>query len=94
MVASSETPGNHIVPYRLAIAASPKIKPEQVLWYEDMAQIFAREDQIGERCFFNAIEMRLTLTSKKKKAHVIKDFCMGCGSCIVGYEHKAINRKS
>jgi len=40
-------PGSRIVPYRLAIAASPKIKPEQVLWYEDMAQIFAREEQIG-----------------------------------------------
>jgi hypothetical protein len=40
-------PPNRIIPYRLAIAASPRIKPEQVLWYEDMAQIFAREEQIG-----------------------------------------------
>ena len=40
-------PGSRIVPYRLAIKASPKIKPEQVLWYEDMAQMFAREEMIG-----------------------------------------------
>jgi len=207
LVASNETPRNRIVPYRLAIAASPNIKPAQVLWYEDMAQIFAREDKIGivkcpcrkefhncnrtrdscfyfgeavdrdtnefsvmrklsleeaihfsdeveraglmhllanfagmpnyvmcnccndccseltpviasgrlrqlyapsrylavvdtekctgcqeclDRCFFDAIEMRLTLTSKKKKAHITKDFCMGCGSCIVGCKQKAL----
>jgi ferredoxin len=201
-------PGSRIVPYRLAIAASPKISPEQVLWYEDMAQIFAREEMIGmvkcpcrkefhncdrpretcfyfgkeaverdineysvmrkltleeaialsdqaeigglmhlmgnfagipdyvmchccecccvvlspaiasgrlrqlyspsrylavvdeetcigcqecvERCFFNAIQMRMTLTSKKKKAHVIKEYCMGCGSCVVGCKQKAL----
>jgi len=40
-------PGQRIVPNRLAIAASPKIRPEQVLWYEDMAQILAREERIG-----------------------------------------------
>jgi ferredoxin/predicted transcriptional regulator len=43
-----------------------------------------------DRCFFNAIEMRKTLTSKKKKAHVLSENCMGCGSCVVGCEHKAI----
>jgi ferredoxin len=206
-VAKNDTPGSRIVPYRLAIAASPNIKPDQVLWYEDMAQIFAREEKIGvvkcpcrkefhqcegtretcfyfgeavdrdtnehsvmrkltldeavylsdevergglmhllgnfagipnyvmcnccndcctvlqpaiasgrlrqlyapsrylavvdtekctgcqeclERCFFNAIEMRLTLTSKKKKAHIINDFCMGCGSCVVGCKQGAL----
>lgn len=207
-VSSNEIPGSRIVPYRLAIAASPNIKPEQVLWYEDMAQIFAREEMIGvvkcpcrkefhncdrprdtcfyfgkeaverdineysvmrklnleeavhlideaergglmhllgnfagipnyvmcnccddccvvlgpaiksgrlrqlyapsrycatvdvekctgcqeclDRCFFSAIEMRLTPTSKKKKAHIIRDFCMGCGSCVVGCKHGAL----
>lgn len=201
-------PTNRIIPYRLALAASPKIKPEEILWYEDMAQIFAREPQIGivecpcrkefhncdrplmtcyyfaehtlerdvnddstmrrltveeavhysdelekgglmhlmmnyagapdyilcnccecccavlrpailsgrlrqmyspsrylavvdndlcsgcqqcvERCFFNAVEMRLYPNSKKKKAYILKDNCMGCGSCIVGCERKAI----
>jgi ferredoxin len=206
--ANSGVPPNRVIPYRLAIAASPKIKPEQVLWYEDMAQIFAREEQIGivecpcrkefhncdrplmtcyyfskhtldrdineysvmkklsveeavaysdelekgglmhlmpnyagapdyvmcnccecccvvlgpairsgrlrqlyapsrflatvntdlcvgcqecvERCFFNAIEMRLTMNSKKRKAHIIEENCMGCGSCVVGCEHNAL----
>lgn len=40
-------PPNRVIPYRLALAASPKVKPEQVLWYEDMAQIFAHEERIG-----------------------------------------------
>jgi ferredoxin len=44
---ASRVPGNRVVPYRLALAASPKIKPEQIMWFEDMAQIFAREEQIG-----------------------------------------------
>jgi ferredoxin len=34
--------------------------------------------------------MRKTLTSKKKKAHVLAENCMGCGSCILGCEQKAI----
>jgi len=32
----------------------------------------------------------LTLKSKKKKAYIIKDFCMGCGSCVVGCQQKAL----
>ena len=40
-------PSSRIVPHRLALAASPKVRPDQVLWYEDMAQIFAREEMIG-----------------------------------------------
>ncbi len=206
--AATGVPPNRVVPYRLAIAASPKIKPEQVQWYEDMAQIFAHEEQIGivecpcrkefknchrplmtcfyfakhtleydvnefsvmkkltveeaiaysdelekgglmhlmpnfagapdyvmcnccecccavlkpairsgrlrqlyspsrflavvdtdlcegceactKRCFFNAIEMRLTIGSEKKKAHIVKEHCMGCGSCIVGCKKKAL----
>jgi ferredoxin len=205
---SPGAPVGRVIPYRLAIAASPKIKPEQVLWYEDMAQIFAHEEQIGivecpcrkefhncdrplmscyyfskhilerdinehstmkkltveeaiaysdelekaglmhlmpnyagmpdyvlcnccecccvvlkpaissgrlrqlyapsrylatvdtdkcagcqecvERCFFNAIEMRLTMGSKKKKAYIRRDNCMGCGSCVVGCKHSAL----
>ena len=43
-----------------------------------------------ERCFFNAIEMRLTMDSRKKKAYIINDNCMGCGSCIVGCPQGAI----
>jgi len=201
-------PGNRIVPYRLALTASPKIKSEDVLWYEDMAQIFAKEEVIGivecpcrkefhncdrplmtcyyfaehtlerdvnehsvmkklsleeaiaysdelekgglmhlmgnyagipdyvmcnccecccavlgpairsgrlrqmyspsrylatvdmeqcvgcevctKRCFFHAIEMRLTMNSDKKKAHILEDYCMGCGSCIVGCKKNAL----
>ena len=203
-----ELPGNRIIPYRLALEASPKVKKEDILWYEDMAQIFEREEQIGivecpcrkefhncdrplmtcyyfakhtlerdinedsvmkrltaeealaysdelekgglmhlmpnyagapdyvmcnccecccvvlgptlrsgrlrqvyapsryltvvdtdlcigckecvKRCFFNAIEMRMTLDSKKKKAYILNDNCMGCGSCIVGCKQKAL----
>jgi ferredoxin len=201
-------PPSRVIPYRLALAASPKVKSADILWYEDMAQIFAHEEQIGivecpcrkefqncnrplmtcyyfakqtlerdinefstmkkltveeavyysdeieksglmhlmpnyagapdyvmcnccdcccvvlkpairsgrlrqlyapsryratvdmdlcigcqecvQRCFFNAIEMRLTSNSKKKKAYTLKDNCMGCGSCIVGCQQKAI----
>lgn len=32
----------------------------------------------------------LTLNSKKKKVHILKDYCMGCGSCVVGCKHKAL----
>jgi ferredoxin len=34
--------------------------------------------------------MRLTFKSKKKKAYINKDFCMGCGSCVVGCKQKAL----
>jgi hypothetical protein len=36
-----------IIPSRLAILASPKIKAEDVLWYEDMAELLRRNDTIG-----------------------------------------------
>jgi Pyruvate/2-oxoacid:ferredoxin oxidoreductase delta subunit len=36
-----------VIPDRLAILASPKIKPEQVLWYEDMAELLKRAEIIG-----------------------------------------------
>jgi len=205
---ASKVPGSRIVPYRLALKASPRVKPEDILWYEDMAQIFAHEEHIGivecpcrkefhncdralmtcyyfsehtlerdinddstmkrltveeaihysdeleksglmhlmgnfagvpdyvmcnccecccvvlgpairsgrlrqmyspsryvatidrdkcvgcevctERCFFNAIEMRLALGSDKKKAHILEDNCMGCGSCVVGCKQGAL----
>jgi len=41
-------PGAHrIVPAYKALIASPKVKPEQVLWYEDMRQILKRAYQIS-----------------------------------------------
>jgi ferredoxin len=210
-VANSTMPGSRVVPDRLALAASPKVDPEQILWYEDYSEILRRADQrivvdcpcrrqdqncdrplwtcfylnegctpdldpkresrakvvsgdeavayseVGEigglihslgnndlsialpeilcnccecccselgpslrsgrlrqgmapsryqavvdtelcsgcqecisRCFFNAIELRKTFTSKKKKAHVLAYNCMGCGSCVLGCERKAI----
>jgi ferredoxin len=36
-----------VIPDRLAILASPRIKPEQVLWYEDMAELLKRAEIIG-----------------------------------------------
>ncbi len=201
-------PGSRVIPYRQALLVSPMVKKEDILWYEDMAQIFAHEKQIGivecpcrkefhncerplmtcyyfaehtlerdinehstmkkitveeataysdelekgglmhlmpnyagapdyvmcnccecccsvlkpalasgrlrqmyapsryvatvntekcvgcqqcvERCFFNAIDMRLTIGSKKKKAFIRRDNCMGCGSCIVGCKQGAL----
>jgi Pyruvate/2-oxoacid:ferredoxin oxidoreductase delta subunit len=36
-----------VIPARKAIAASPGIRPEQVLWYEDIAEMMKRADKIG-----------------------------------------------
>jgi electron transport complex protein RnfB len=36
-----------IIPARKAIAANPEIRPEQVLWYEDIVEIMKRVDKIG-----------------------------------------------
>jgi ferredoxin/predicted transcriptional regulator len=36
-----------IIPARKAIAANPNIKPEDVLWYEDMARMMKRANKIG-----------------------------------------------
>ena len=40
-------PLHRVIPYRLAIASNPAIKPEQVLWYEDMAAIIRRNGGAG-----------------------------------------------
>ncbi len=37
---------HRILPAHRALTASPKIKPEQILWYEDMPQVFQRTKQI------------------------------------------------
>lgn len=45
----SGAPGAHrVVPAYRALRASPNIKPEQILWYEDMEQILRRAERI---CF-------------------------------------------
>jgi Na+-translocating ferredoxin:NAD+ oxidoreductase subunit B len=43
----TKSPLIRILPSRKAIAANPNIKPEQVLWYEDVAQMMKRADKIG-----------------------------------------------
>jgi ferredoxin len=42
---ASGAPGGHrVVPAHKALRASPKIKPKQILWYEDMEQILRRSE--------------------------------------------------
>jgi ferredoxin len=36
-----------VIPARKAIAANPDIRPEQVLWYEDIVEMMQRADKIG-----------------------------------------------
>ena len=36
-----------VIPARLAVQANSKIRPEQVLWYEDINQLLGRADKIG-----------------------------------------------
>ncbi len=41
-------PGAHrVVPAYRALRASPKVRPEQVLWYEDMEQVLKRSERIS-----------------------------------------------
>ncbi|HTY82091.1 MAG TPA: hypothetical protein VMB24_04855, partial [Dehalococcoidales bacterium] len=40
-------PLGRVMPALRAIAANPDIKPEQVLWYENIAEMFKRADKIG-----------------------------------------------
>ena len=42
------SPGAHrVVPAHKALIASPNIRPEQVLWYEDMEQVLRRAERIS-----------------------------------------------
>ena len=43
-----------------------------------------------ERCPFGAVDVVKPADSKKLKASIIEDDCMGCGVCIVGCEQKAL----
>ncbi len=36
-----------VIPHRLALDASPKVRPEQILWYEDYHEILRREAKKG-----------------------------------------------
>jgi Na+-translocating ferredoxin:NAD+ oxidoreductase subunit B len=47
MYERTKSPLTRILPARKAIAANPNIKPQQVLWYEDVAQMMKRADKIG-----------------------------------------------
>ena len=41
-------PGAHrVVPAYRALRASPKVRPEQILWYEDMEQVLKRSERIS-----------------------------------------------
>ena len=46
-----------------------------------------------ERCFFVAIEMKKTPSSRKLKAVVDADKCFGCGVCVVACDVSAIEMK-
>jgi len=47
MIDRTGKPLIRIIPARKAIASNPAIKPEQVLWYEDIARMMERADKIG-----------------------------------------------
>jgi len=47
MYETTRRPLNRVLPARKAIASNPKILPQQVLWYEDVAQMLRRADKIG-----------------------------------------------
>jgi ferredoxin len=47
MYERTKRPLIRIIPARKAIAANPSIKPEQVLWFEDIARMMERANQIG-----------------------------------------------
>ena len=47
MYENSGVPLTRVIPARKAIAANPDIRPEQVLWYEDMVEMIKRADVIG-----------------------------------------------
>jgi ferredoxin len=43
-----------------------------------------------ERCSFDAIKMVKVPGSKKMKAELITEECMGCGVCVVGCPQKVL----
>jgi hypothetical protein len=47
MFAARGTQWLRVLPARLAIQASPKISSDQVLWYEDVAEMVKSSDMIG-----------------------------------------------
>jgi NAD-dependent dihydropyrimidine dehydrogenase PreA subunit len=44
-----------------------------------------------ERCHFDAVEMKKPAGSKKMKAYIINEHCMGCGLCIFTCPNKAMH---
>lgn len=44
---SGALPGHRVVPAFKALRASPDIKPEQILWYEDIEQVLQRSERIS-----------------------------------------------
>jgi Pyruvate/2-oxoacid:ferredoxin oxidoreductase delta subunit len=47
MNAAKGRPSGRVLPARLAILANPRISPDQVLWYEDVAKMLERAEIIG-----------------------------------------------
>ena len=67
-----------IIPSRLAILASPSIKAEDVLWYEDMAELLRRSDTIG------VIECNCRRIHQKCDKPLLT--CLHFGKSIIEYE--------
>jgi Pyruvate/2-oxoacid:ferredoxin oxidoreductase delta subunit len=43
-----------------------------------------------DRCYFDAIEMKKPVDSKKFKSSIINEHCMGCGLCVFNCPQKAL----
>jgi Na+-translocating ferredoxin:NAD+ oxidoreductase subunit B len=67
-----------IIPSRLAILASPRIKAEDVLWYEDMSELLRRSDTIG------VVECNCRRIHRKCDKPVLT--CLHFGKNIIDYE--------
>lgn len=67
-----------VIPSRLAILASPEIKAEDVLWYEDMAELLRRADKIG------IIECNCRRIHRKCDKPLLT--CLHFGKSILEYE--------
>jgi Pyruvate/2-oxoacid:ferredoxin oxidoreductase delta subunit len=67
-----------VLPARLAIKASPKIRPEDVLWYEDVSEMIKRSDVVGMvQCDCRRIYHRCSKPI---------DTCLHFGKNIIEYE--------